>query len=127
LSGRDLAAFQFTAARDIFASLDDQTARGFMIGAGTGSGKTLAFYLPAFLAIVPTLTRPASAVHTLALYPRKELLRDQAREAYVVARRMDAVLDGARARRLRIGLLYADTPYDAKDHRQFGGSNSAWR
>lgn len=110
LGGRDLARFQETATRNILESLGGTAPRGFIVGAGTGSGKTLAFYLPAFLALLPVLRSKAAGPHTLALYPRKELLRDQAREAFVLARRLDPVVARTSSRPLRIGLLYGDTP-----------------
>lgn len=112
LGGFDLARFQETATHDILDSLGGTASRGFIIGAGTGSGKTLAFYLPAFLALLPVLRHEPAGPHTLALYPRKELLRDQAREAFTLARRLDPVAARASSRPLRIGLLYGDTPND---------------
>ncbi len=111
LVGRhELARFQKTASREILAGISGDAARGFIIGAGTGSGKTLAFYLPAILSLLPTLQQKARGPHTLALYPRKELLRDQAREAFVLARRLDPIVARSTRRPLRIGLLYGDTP-----------------
>ena len=52
-----------------------------IVTAGTGSGKTRAFYLPALIDIAATVGEKRTGPHTLALYPRNELLRDQAREA----------------------------------------------
>jgi ATP-dependent Lhr-like helicase len=126
LDDRSLARFQLDAAAEILSALSEERSRGFVIGAGTGSGKTLAFYLPAFIALAPRLQSPATGTHTLALYPRKELLRDQAREAFISAQRLNAVLTKHGARPIRIGLLYADTPYDGRDQR-LGGAKSAWR
>ncbi|MGW3809334.1 protein DpdJ [Micromonospora sp. NPDC005113] len=118
LGGRDLARFQLTATTEILRSLGGTATRGFIVGAGTGSGKTLAFYLPALLALLPSLRNKAAGPHTLAIYPRKELLRDQAREAYVLARRLDPALTGTSSRRLRIGLLYGGTPKTVHDVKQ---------
>ena len=47
-----------------------------MVGAGTGSGKTLAFYLPA-LSWIGSLCDATRWTKAVAIYPRKELLKDQ--------------------------------------------------
>jgi ATP-dependent Lhr-like helicase len=116
IGDRQLARFQVAAARAVATSLNGRQGRGVIIGAGTGTGKTLSFYLPAFAALAEQ-ARPGqwNRVHTLALYPRKELLRDQLREAVRVAQALTPVLRAARRRPLRIGALYADTPYDLSD------------
>ena len=89
---RNLAAFQLNAARAVFASLGEAKGRGVIVGAGTGSGKTLAFYLPAFAAMAEQALPGSHRVHTLAVYPRKELLRDQLRDAVDTARAVAGVL-----------------------------------
>ena len=59
-------------------------ATGTIVCAGTGSGKTLAFYLPALTSLLNDIQRDnAQRVRTLALYPRKELLKDQFMETGV--------------------------------------------
>jgi ATP-dependent helicase Lhr and Lhr-like helicase len=126
LDGRDLARFQVVAAVAVLEGLSDRRGRGVVVGAGTGSGKTLAFYLPAFLSLGPRLMKPPSSTHTVALYPRKELLRDQAREAMAASRLLESARKAHGARPLRIGLLYADTPHNARDPR-LGGAGSPWR
>ena len=94
--------------------------RGVIVGAGTSSGKTLAFYIPAFAAIAEQ-ARPGSAhVHTLAIYPRRELLRDQLREAVLSASRVGDVLTGSGRRAVRIGALYGDTPSNPNALGQYG-------
>ncbi|MFF9644192.1 protein DpdJ [Kitasatospora aureofaciens] len=128
LQGRSLARFQVDASKAVFASLGQPQSKGLIIGAGTGSGKTLAFYLPAFAAMAQE-ARPGSArVHTLALYPRKELLRDQLREAVRTADSIGNALHRAGRRPLRIGALYGDTPWNARDRRLEAGANAsgAW-
>ena len=61
---------------------------------------------PALLDIAATAGLPRTGPHTLALYPRNELLRDQAREALRAVTELGP-LDGAPASRpARIGLLY---------------------
>ena len=96
------------AAAEIYRALRAKKTRGVIVGAGTGSGKTLAFYLPAFAAISgPTPGR--HRVHTLALYPRNELLRDQLREAVSAARSVADVLRKS-GRGIRVGALYGATP-----------------
>lgn len=112
IRGRPLARFQTAGALSVLGALSQQTSKGIMICAGTGSGKTLAFYLPALLDLC---TRPKNAeatVHTLAIYPRKELLRDQARETLIAALSLRDVLQSQGRRQVRIGLLYQDTPHN---------------
>ncbi|MEU0166837.1 protein DpdJ [Streptomyces iakyrus] len=118
LQGRKLARFQLDATRTVFAALSAETSKGIIVGAGTGSGKTLAFYLPAFAAMADH-ARPGAApsVHTLALYPRKELLRDQLRESIRAADSVDQALHEHGRRPLRVGALYGDTPWNKHDRR----------
>ncbi|HEY0640533.1 MAG TPA: protein DpdJ [Pseudonocardiaceae bacterium] len=108
---RELARFQIEAARAVLTSVTDRLGRGVIVGAGTGTGKTLSFYLPAFSAMAENLRSARSTrVHTMAIYPRKELLRDQLREAVSVARTLAPVLRAAKRRPVRIGVLYGATP-----------------
>lgn len=73
-----LSGFQERATASILAALRSESDRGVMVSAGTGSGKSLAFYLPALSAIGESIERDsAHRVHSLALYPRNELLKDQ--------------------------------------------------
>ena len=129
LQDLNLARFQVDAARSIFDSLQRNQSKGVIVGAGTGSGKTLAFYLPA-LAAMAEQARPGESnrVHTLALYPRKELLRDQLREAVRNTERIASALGQAGRRPLRIGALYGDTPRNTRDWRLQGGARTsgAW-
>jgi hypothetical protein len=129
VKGRDLARFQVDAAAEIFQALADNRTRGVIIGAGTGSGKTLAFYLPAFTAIAPSLILGRHQVHTLALYPRNELLRDQLREAVSAALDVADMLKKSGRRRIRVGALYGATPWDGKSWQVNGtGTNGqTWR
>ncbi|WP_327116675.1 protein DpdJ [Nocardia sp. NBC_01730] len=112
---RELSQFQIAATRSIFGSLSERQSAGVIVGAGTGSGKTMAFYLPAFASMAERATTGRSRVHTLALYPRKELLRDQLREALSSARTIEPGLTQGGGRPLRIGALYGDTPSDPGD------------
>ncbi|MEU9379547.1 protein DpdJ [Streptomyces sp. NPDC048279] len=111
-----LARFQLDATRTVFKALGGPRSTGIIVGAGTGSGKTLAFYLPAFAAMAEH-ARPGttSRVHTLALYPRLELLRDQLREAIRGADGIEGALRAQGRRALRIGALYGNTPWNARD------------
>jgi ATP-dependent helicase Lhr and Lhr-like helicase len=129
VKGRDMARFQLDAASEIFRALGEKRTRGVIIGAGTGSGKTLAFYLPAFAAIAPGLMQGKHRVHTLALYPRTELLRDQLREAVSAALDIADVLKKSGRRRIRVGALYGATPWDGKSWQVNGtGTNGqTWR
>ncbi|WP_323746153.1 protein DpdJ [Catenulispora pinisilvae] len=126
----NLARFQVNAAISIFTSMQAQQGRGVIVGAGTGSGKTLAFYLPAYAAMAENAIAGRNQLHTLALYPRKELLRDQMRTAVSAALEVaPAMCDRPRGRVLRIGALYGDTPWDAADRKLTGerGVKGAWR
>lgn len=111
VGGSQLARFQLQATSSILSALTDSIVSARIVTAGTGSGKTLAFYLPAILDIAATARTRRTGPHTLALYPRNELLRDQAREAL---RTVDLVgpLGGDGSRVARIALLYGDTPKD---------------
>ncbi|WP_299537805.1 protein DpdJ [uncultured Streptomyces sp.] len=102
-----LSRFQVDATKAVLQGLQAADSRGIVVSAGTGSGKTLAFYLPDFAALAHDQRR--NAVHTLALYPRVELLRDQLQDA--VAGNLRLMQQGLSAP--RIGVLYAKTPWEA--------------
>lgn len=108
---RELARFQIDATSSVLAALRSAKDRGVVIGAGTGSGKTLAFYLPAFTAMRQWVAAGGRGqVHTLALYPRTELLRDQLRDALETVEALESKTTKGKQRPLRIGVLYGDTP-----------------
>ncbi|GIH72019.1 protein DpdJ [Sphaerimonospora thailandensis] len=109
---RQLSRFQIAATAAVYSSLSYGHSSGIIIGAGTGSGKTLSFYLPAFAAMAQAAQPGRWRLHTLALYPRKELLRDQLRTAVGTAADLAPMLVRIKRRPLRIGALYADTPYE---------------
>ncbi|HEY3547729.1 MAG TPA: protein DpdJ [Propionicimonas sp.] len=117
-----LAKFQVDATGAVLAGLDDPHATGRIITAGTGSGKTLAFYIPALLDIAATANQARKGPHTLALYPRNELLRDQVREAVLTSRRLGPI-SGPGTRHVRIGVLYGDTP-EPRDFDLAGGRSA---
>ncbi|UXX94173.1 DEAD/DEAH box helicase [Streptomyces sp. AD2-2] len=130
LQGRKLARFQLEATRSVFASLSSERSKGIIVGAGTGSGKTLAFYLPAFAAMAEqAYFRPAQGVHTLALYPRKELLRDQLRESIRAVNAAEQALRESKRRAIRVGALYGDTPWNTQDRRlePDSGLGNSWK
>ena len=107
-----LSRFQVDATAELLKYFDKQGhSKGIIVCAGTGTGKTLAFYLPALMRIAQRAERGASWTKALALYPRKELLKDQFTEAYALARRTDSILTADRRRRkLSVGAFYGDTP-----------------
>ncbi|MEU2661924.1 protein DpdJ [Micromonospora sp. NPDC007220] len=109
-----VARFQVDATRAITQALHSGESNGVIVGAGTGSGKTLGFYLPAFAAMAEHARKGGGGVHTLALYPRIELLRDQLREAVAAVLRINASLKPGAGRRLRLGVLYGATPHNAE-------------
>ena len=102
-----LSDFQLRSTRQILSDLAGQHSRGVVVGAGTGSGKTLAFYLPA-LSWIGSLCDTTRWTKAVAIYPRKELLKDQFAQAYEEARRLEGLLE----RPLSIGAYYGDTPFD---------------
>ncbi|UQX87634.1 DEAD/DEAH box helicase [Jatrophihabitans telluris] len=119
------AKFQVQATRSILSALREPHPVGRIVTAGTGSGKTRAFYLPALLDIAATIDVARKGPHTLALYPRNELLRDQARETLRVITDLGP-LRGAGSRPGRVGLLYGNTPFSTKDFARSAGP-TGWR
>lgn len=129
LGAKNLARFQLEATQAVFSSLHRKgRSKGIIVSAGTGSGKTLSFYLPAFAAMAEHTHREAqSKVHTLALYPRTELLRDQLRDAIVNARSVQGALASQGRKSLRLGALYGGTPNHSNDWRlQPGRGSGRW-
>lgn len=125
LRGRSIARFQFEATESLMGAIEADRPMGRIITAGTGSGKTLAFYLPALMDIVSSSTFQRSGPHTLALYPRNELLRDQAREALITCRELRNDLSG-RFRTIKIGVLYGSTPETGRAL-DFSNSRLGWK
>lgn len=106
-----LARFQVDATIRILRGLQDRSRQGTVVAAGTGSGKTLAFYLPGLSALAAEVRQSAvTGTRILAIYPRKELLKDQFAEVYDQARKFDAYLANHGARKLTVGVLFGDTP-----------------
>ena len=110
--GRLLRQFQCRATDRILRAAREGRTSGTIVSAGTGSGKTLAFYLPCFAAMVPYLSREYWT-KCIAIYPRSELLKDQMREAVANTRRISPFLVASRKRKIVVGALYADVPYNA--------------
>jgi len=114
-----IAGFQFKATARILRAWDFHSrhphakeATATIVCAGTGSGKTLAFYLPALTSLINDLQRDCSArVRSLALYPRKELLKDQFMETWGKCREVDTQAQKLSGRKIRIGSFFGDTPY----------------
>ncbi|MEU1959672.1 protein DpdJ [Nocardia sp. NPDC019304] len=128
VGGSSLARFQLRAARAVLTGIAADRPTAQIVTAGTGSGKTLAFYLPAVLDIAATTSARRRGPHTLALYPRIELLRDQAREATLLSERIGPVAQDGR--RVRVGLLYGGTPYsrdfEESEPRGWTRTNAGW-
>ncbi|MGE6384757.1 protein DpdJ [Pseudomonas sp. NPDC078416] len=117
-SNMQLAGFQARATSRILQAFSDQRSgnnqtSGTIVCAGTGSGKTLSFYLPALASLsADLLTDPSPRVRILAVYPRNELLKDQFMEAWGQCRKLDGLMQSGVGRKIRIGALYGDTPYN---------------
>jgi len=83
---------------------------GTIVCSGTGSGKTLSFYLPALTQLSQNICRDQSnRVQILAIYPRKELLKDQFNETFKQARLLDDYLLACNKRKIKIGTFFGDT------------------
>lgn len=119
-----LARFQAQAVVRILRNLQNDTDNAVVIGAGTGAGKTKAFYIPALAAIAGELSG-TTWVQALAIYPRKELLKDQLRETLTEARKLDRLLREQGKRPIRVGAYYGDVPNLAADVLQ--GRRENWR
>jgi len=108
-----LSGFQERATASILTALRSGTDRGVMVTAGTGSGKSLAFYLPALCAIGESIAEdPTHRVHSLAIYPRNELLKDQ----FSALLRQVRDLQQAKAteRPIVVGTWFGATPLSAE-------------
>ncbi|MBT4187113.1 MAG: DEAD/DEAH box helicase [Gemmatimonadales bacterium] len=106
---RKVSAFQKRATIRLLATQDAQNDLGTCITAGTGAGKTLAFYLAALAHLAGTPQKATPRL--LAVYPRTELLRDQARGLLADVER----LSSATGTPLRVGVLYGGVPKNRKD------------
>lgn len=108
-----LSGFQIRATERILNALNNTTVKkssGTIVCSGTGSGKTLSFYLPAISQLAQSLlSESSSKVRILAIYPRKELLRDQFKETFHQVRKLDDFLEKKGSRKIRIGTLFGDT------------------
>jgi hypothetical protein len=117
-SNLHLAGFQARATARILQAYSEQRggssqASGTIVCAGTGSGKTLSFYLPGLASLAADLLiDPSPRVRILAIYPRNELLKDQFMEAWGQCRKLDGLMQSGVGRKIRIGALYGDTPYN---------------
>ena len=115
-----LSGFQVRATERILSAIPKHKKRtryssATIICAGTGSGKTLAFYLPGLSSLAhEVLTSPEPRVRVLAIYPRKELLKDQFNEAWEQCRKLDDMIQASSGRKLRIGAMFSDTKESAK-------------
>lgn len=109
-----LARFQAEAIKRQLLSLGSSEDHAIVIGAGTGAGKTKAFYVPALIHIAEALV-DKPFVQALALYPRIELLKDQLRETFAEARKLDDCLAKYGKRPICMGAYYSSVPHKAAD------------
>lgn len=118
LRGRSVSEFQARSTLRLLSTSSSSSSTGTVISAGTGAGKTLAFYLPTLTQLI---AEGNSGRHPqiVAIYPRKELLRDQ------LVSLMES-LAGLRATGLTtpsVGALYGATPSSRETAVEYGG----WR
>jgi ATP-dependent Lhr-like helicase len=113
----NLSGFQVRATERVLdkyskhmsSSRPDQPS-GTIVCSGTGSGKTLSFYLPALTQLSQNICSDHSnRVQILAIYPRKELLKDQYNETFKQARLLDDYLLTNNKRKIKIGTFFGDT------------------
>jgi len=105
------AGFQVRSFERIFGSYGTAEQNGTVVCASTGAGKTKAFYIPAFTAIAPELSKFADRfTKVIAVYPRNVLLADQLREAIAEAGKLGALLIANGMRPLTVGALLGDLP-----------------
>ena len=105
-----LAAFQ---ERSLLRLLGSEGNAATIVTAGTGSGKTLAFYLPALLRVGEEVRKAQHWVKALAIYPRRELLKDQLAEAFKRCRALDVTMKHEGRRPVLLGALFSSTPRSA--------------
>jgi superfamily II DNA or RNA helicase len=113
----NLSGFQVRATKRILdkytkhmSNLKPNKPSGTIVCSGTGSGKTLSFYLPALTQLSQNICRDQSnRVQILAIYPRKELLKDQFNETFKQARLLDDYLLQNNKRKIKIGTYFGDT------------------
>lgn len=111
-----LANFQAEATHAMLSDLTAGKSKGMIVCAGTGTGKTLSFYLPALATIADLVVTEASTwTKTIAIYPRKELLKDQFAETYGELRRLDALMARHGRRKLTLGAFYGASPHFANE------------
>ncbi|UPQ87051.1 protein DpdJ [Vibrio sinaloensis] len=116
----NLSGFQVRSTERILRKYGQHLRKQFkpsatIVCSGTGSGKTLSFYLPAITSLaIQLLTDSRSRVRILAIYPRKELLKDQFSETYAEVRKLDAYLQQKGCRKIQIGTYFSDTFYASK-------------
>lgn len=108
-----LSTFQSRSLECILADFKRTPSRGTIVCSGTGSGKTMAFYLPA-LARIGDLIDKTNWTKCLAIYPRKELLKDQFSETFRLARRIDQSLSMLARRKLILGAFFGSTPFNGQ-------------
>ena len=107
--------FQVRATRQILHDIKGNTSRGIIVSTGTGTGKTLAFYLPVLTFLAGAVRVGQFATKVLALYPRKELLKDQITETLRQARALHLVSGSSLPRKITVGAYYGDTPYHSAE------------
>jgi ATP-dependent helicase YprA (DUF1998 family) len=109
LGNRRLSAFQSRALLDLLGGVDSAHDGATIVTAGTGAGKTLCFYLPALLARLADV-ECGKGPYIVAIYPRIELLKDQAQSATEEAQRVRDLARKVLGRPIALGAYYGDTP-----------------
>ncbi|MFM8386090.1 MAG: protein DpdJ [Planctomycetia bacterium] len=112
LGTRRLSAFQARAVADLLGGLDSSYDGASIVTAGTGAGKTLCFYLPALLARLADREH-RDGPYIVAIYPRVELLRDQAQAAVEELQGLRKLARAMLGRPLSLGAYFGATPLSA--------------
>ena len=109
-----VSEFQLRSIEFILKALtgrkEQSKEQSVVISAGTGSGKTNAFFIPVTHWLAGEMEKGHVGTRVLALYPRKELLKDQLMNALLEVRKINVLLKEKSIPTIRIGVWFGDTP-----------------
>ena len=117
LGGESLRGFQLRTAKTLLLEGSrNQFDSSLVVTAGTGAGKTKAFYFPVLLDLLTGRQRKDPHTVVIAIYPRRELLKDQFQTLAnrTKEKEVESIAQSNRGRPISIGAYYSDTPKYAK-------------